>query len=99
MNRCILIYFRDSESGDIPLPPKPTHTRERSLTKPPSPRLLRHAMSMTPTDGPHLRNSWPESGNLEEAPPLPPRSHSKLNIWCYAQMRYNPSKEENKIIK
>lgn len=67
---------RDSESGDIPLPPKPTHTRERSLTKPPSPRLLRHAMSMTPTDGPHLRNSWPESGNLEEAPPLPPRSHT-----------------------
>uniref|UniRef100_A0A6P7GBE9 Dedicator of cytokinesis protein 3 n=1 Tax=Diabrotica virgifera virgifera TaxID=50390 RepID=A0A6P7GBE9_DIAVI len=67
---------RDSESGDLPLPPKPTHSRERSLTKPPSPRLLRHAMSMTPTDSPHLRNSWPESGTLEEAPPLPPRSHT-----------------------
>lgn len=34
-------------------------------------------MSMTPTDGTSpLRNSWPDSG-IEEAPPLPPRSHSK----------------------
>ncbi|KAJ8941123.1 hypothetical protein NQ318_007705 [Aromia moschata] len=68
---------RDSDPCDIPLPPKPTHSRERSLTKPPSPRLLRHAMSMTPTDCTSpLRNSWPESGYLEEAPPLPPRSHT-----------------------
>ncbi|KAJ8929040.1 hypothetical protein NQ314_018309 [Rhamnusium bicolor] len=64
---------RDSDPCDIPLPPKPTHSRERSLTKPPSPRLLRHAMSMTPTDSTSpLRNSWPESSCLEEAPPLPP---------------------------
>ncbi|KAJ8981636.1 hypothetical protein NQ317_000864 [Molorchus minor] len=27
---------RDSDPCDIPLPPKPTHSRERSLTKPPS---------------------------------------------------------------
>ncbi|KAL1512882.1 hypothetical protein ABEB36_002392 [Hypothenemus hampei] len=69
---------RDADSCDIPLPPKPTHSRERSLTKPPSPRLLRHAMSMTPTDNNNaspLRNSWPDSG-IEEAPPLPPRSHT-----------------------
>lgn len=68
---------RECDSSDIPLPPKPTHNRERSLTKPPSPRFLRHAMSMTPTDGSSspLRNSWPDSG-IEEAPPLPPRSHS-----------------------
>lgn len=67
---------RESDPGEIPLPPKPTHSRERSLTKPPSPRLLRHAMSMTPTDGTSpLRNSWPDSG-IEEAPPLPPRSHT-----------------------
>jgi hypothetical protein len=71
-----LMKSRTSDSYDIPLPPKPTHSRERSLTKPPSPRLLRHA-SMTPTDGiSPLRNSWPDSG-VEEAPPLPPRSHSK----------------------
>lgn len=69
-----------SDSYDIPLPPKPTHSRERSLTKPPSPRLLRHAFSMTPTDGATpLRNSWPDSG-IEEAPPLPPRSHSKFHL-------------------
>lgn len=63
-----------SDSYDTPLPPKPTHSRERSLTKPPSPRLLRHSN----TDGgtSPLRNSWPDSG-VEEAPPLPPRSHSK----------------------
>ncbi|CAH1968130.1 unnamed protein product [Acanthoscelides obtectus] len=68
---------RDSDPCDVPLPPKPTHSRERSLTKPPSPRLLRHAMSMTPTDGNSpMRNSWPETGNPEEAPPLPPRSHT-----------------------
>uniref|UniRef100_A0AAR5PSM5 Dedicator of cytokinesis protein 3 n=1 Tax=Dendroctonus ponderosae TaxID=77166 RepID=A0AAR5PSM5_DENPD len=67
---------RESDSCDVPLPPKPTHSRERSLTKPPSPRLLRHAMSMTPTDGTSpLRNSWPDTG-IEEAPPLPPRSHT-----------------------
>ncbi|XP_076266616.1 dedicator of cytokinesis spg isoform X4 [Rhynchophorus ferrugineus] len=67
---------RDSDPCDMPLPPKPTHSRERSLTKPPSPRLLRHAMSMTPTDGTcPLRNSWPDSGT-DEAPPLPPRSHT-----------------------
>ncbi|XP_030749885.1 dedicator of cytokinesis protein 3 isoform X2 [Sitophilus oryzae] len=67
---------RDSDPCDIPLPPKPTHSRERSLTKPPSPKLLRHAMSMTPTDGTSpLRNSWPDSG-IDEAPPLPPRSHT-----------------------
>ncbi|KAF2896229.1 hypothetical protein ILUMI_09945 [Ignelater luminosus] len=66
---------RESDSCDIPLPPKPTHSRERSLTKPPSPRLLRHSLA-TPTDGnPPLRNSWPDS-SLEEAPPLPPRSHT-----------------------
>lgn len=65
----------DSDSCDIPLPPKPTHSRDRSLTKPPSPRLLRHSMA-TPTDGNcSLRNSWPETTS-EEAPPLPPRSHS-----------------------
>lgn len=63
----------------MPLPPKPTHSRERSLTKPPSPKLLRHTMT-TPTDSgtTPLRNSWPDSG-IEEAPPLPPRSHSKSN--------------------
>ncbi|XP_049823045.1 dedicator of cytokinesis protein 3 isoform X2 [Aethina tumida] len=67
---------REPDICDIPLPPKPGHTRERSLTKPPSPRLLRHAMSMTPTDGSiPLRNSWSDSGT-EEAPPLPPRSHT-----------------------
>ncbi|XP_050303860.1 dedicator of cytokinesis protein 3 isoform X2 [Anthonomus grandis grandis] len=68
---------RDCDSCEIPLPPKPTHSRERSLTKPPSPRLLRHAMSMTPTTDctSPLRNSWPDSG-IEEAPPLPPRSHT-----------------------
>lgn len=72
-----LMKSRNSESYDIPLPPKPTHSRERSLTKPPSPRLLRHA-SMTPTDGAaSLKNSWSDSG-VEEAPPLPPRSHSKF---------------------
>ncbi|KRT79531.1 hypothetical protein AMK59_7369 [Oryctes borbonicus] len=66
---------RDPESCDIPLPPKPTHSRERSLTKPPSPRLLRHSMG-TPTDGNvPLRNSWPD-GAADEAPPLPPRSHT-----------------------
>ncbi|XP_017786650.1 PREDICTED: dedicator of cytokinesis protein 3 isoform X2 [Nicrophorus vespilloides] len=65
----------DSESNDIPLPPKPTHSRERSLTKPPSPRLLRHSMA-TPTEPTTpLRNSWPD-GTAEEAPPLPPRSHT-----------------------
>ncbi|XP_044271519.1 dedicator of cytokinesis protein 3 isoform X2 [Tribolium madens] len=70
-----LMKTRNSDSYDIPLPPKPTHSRERSLTKPPSPRLLRHA-SMTPTDGlSPLRNSWSDSG-VEEAPPLPPRSHT-----------------------
>ncbi|XP_015839076.1 dedicator of cytokinesis protein 3 isoform X1 [Tribolium castaneum] len=70
-----LMKTRNSDSYDIPLPPKPTHSRERSLTKPPSPRLLRHA-SMTPTDGTSpLRNSWSDSG-VEEAPPLPPRSHT-----------------------
>ncbi|XP_074036384.1 dedicator of cytokinesis spg isoform X2 [Leptinotarsa decemlineata] len=68
---------RESDPCDIPLPPKSTHSRERSLTKPPSPRLLRHAMSMTPTDGMSpLRNSWPESSSLDGAPPLPPRSHT-----------------------
>ncbi|XP_060529581.1 dedicator of cytokinesis protein 3 isoform X2 [Cylas formicarius] len=69
------IRNRDSDPCEVPLPPKATHTRERSLTKPPSPRLLRHAMSMTPTDGTPLRNSWPDSG-IEGAPPLPPRSHT-----------------------
>nr|XP_022902417.1 dedicator of cytokinesis protein 3 isoform X2 [Onthophagus taurus] len=65
---------RDSDS-DIQLPPKPTHSRERSLTKPPSPRLLRHSMG-TPTEGNGpLRNSWPD-GSVDEAPPLPPRSHT-----------------------
>ncbi|XP_066149763.1 dedicator of cytokinesis protein 3 isoform X2 [Euwallacea fornicatus] len=84
--RCPLEYnggslpsMKSREAGDsceIPLPPKPTHSRERSLTKPPSPRLLRHALSMTPTDGiSPLRNSWPDSG-IDEAPPLPPRSHT-----------------------
>lgn len=70
-------YFsRDSEVCEIPLPPKPTHSRERSLTKPLSPRMLRHSIA-TPTEGSSpLRNSWPDSG-MEEAPPLPPRSHSK----------------------
>ncbi|XP_065173337.1 dedicator of cytokinesis protein 3 isoform X2 [Atheta coriaria] len=69
------IKSRDSEGNDIPLPPKPTHTRERSLTKPPSPRLLRHSIA-TPTEAttPN-RNSWPD-GVFEEAPPLPPRSHT-----------------------
>ncbi|KAK9889845.1 hypothetical protein WA026_007208 [Henosepilachna vigintioctopunctata] len=66
---------RESDLCDVPLPPKPSHSRERSLTKPPSPRLLRHC-SMTPTDGiSPLRNSWSDSGT-EEAPPLPPRSHT-----------------------
>ncbi|XP_066246456.1 dedicator of cytokinesis protein 3 isoform X2 [Euwallacea similis] len=84
--RCPLEYnggslpsMKSREAGDsceIPLPPKPAHSRERSLTKPPSPRLLRHALSMTPTDGiSPLRNSWPDSG-IDEAPPLPPRSHT-----------------------
>lgn len=31
----------------------------------------------TPTEATPMRNSWPDSG-IEEAPPLPPRSHSKL---------------------
>lgn len=76
---------------DIPLPPKPTHTRERSLTKPPSPRLLRHPMA-TPTDGsPAMRNSWPDSGT-EEAPPLPPRSHSKYTIFNCHCFRFAFSK-------
>lgn len=69
-------FYRDPESCDVPLPPKPTHSRERSLTKPPSPRLLRHSMG-TPTEGnTPLRNSWPDATG-DEAPPLPPRSHSK----------------------
>ncbi|XP_018335626.1 dedicator of cytokinesis protein 3 [Agrilus planipennis] len=67
--------LKSSDICDIPLPPKPTHSRERSLTKPPSPRLLRHSMS-TPTEGCiQTRNSWPDSG-IDEAPPLPPRSHT-----------------------
>ncbi|XP_031345086.1 dedicator of cytokinesis protein 3 isoform X3 [Photinus pyralis] len=64
---------RDLDTSEIVLPPKPTHSRERSLTKPPSPRLLRHSVA-TPTES-TMRNSWPESGT-EEAPPLPPRSHT-----------------------
>lgn len=68
---------RDTDHSDVPLPPKPTHSRERSLTKPPSPRLLRHSMA-TPTEpNPPLRNSWPDGSVEETAPPLPPRSHSK----------------------
>lgn len=60
-------------------PPRPTHHRERSLTKLPSPKLPLRQSLPTPTDSSgNIRNSWPESTNgTEEAPPLPPRGQSK----------------------
>ncbi|XP_052125383.1 dedicator of cytokinesis protein 4 isoform X2 [Frankliniella occidentalis] len=61
--------------GEIQRPPKPSHQRSLSISRPDSPKplALRHSLP-TPTDG--VLSTWdgattPNTG--EEAPPLPPR--------------------------
>lgn len=68
--------------GEIQRPPKPSHQRSLSISRPDSPKplSLRHSLP-TPTDG--VLSTWegattPNAG--EEAPPLPPRGCSKLSV-------------------
>ena len=91
----ITIYrLEPNADGDIQRPPKPTHQRSLSISRPDSPKplALRHSLP-TPTDG--VLSTWegastPNSG--EEAPPLPPRGCSK-----YQSLNKIQGKEKKRI--
>ncbi|CAH0555056.1 unnamed protein product [Brassicogethes aeneus] len=75
-NSFSLPSIKSRDAVDIFLPPKPTHSREHSLQKPPSPKILNHLISTTYTEtSSPLRDSWSEF-TTDGAPPLPPRSHT-----------------------